>query len=249
MKTRSDFEISLYVPQLIVMRGIPGSGKSTKAASIKKTCEEMRVSCDVFSADHFFELAGKYDPQFLELAHDWCYLRAHQALVDESTVVIIDNTNLERWEMKKYAILSKKFSRSMRFIEPETDWKYDPVICAEKGQNVKDLERLRSMAESFEKLTETFIHPEDWDQSHEMNLILASVESQYDLNGVFNIEALVTENSQGEVEKWNEITGHYGEPLRFRTWGKASEYLDQIKDKVGTGIKNLRVGRIDIETS
>jgi len=57
---------------LYIIRGVPGSGKSTFAKSIAKPWQ-------IFEADQFFMKHGKYDFDFtkLRLAHESCKRRVH----------------------------------------------------------------------------------------------------------------------------------------------------------------------------
>ena len=60
---------------LYIIRGLPGSGKSTIAKSLGK-------SWQIFEADQFFMKNGKYefDGSKLKDAHDWCKRKVHNAI-------------------------------------------------------------------------------------------------------------------------------------------------------------------------
>jgi len=82
------------------MRGLPGSGKSFKA---KKLAGDKGV---VFSTDDFFMIGGKYqfDAKLLGDNHEKNYKRAVEAMKEGKPLIIIDNTNVKLWEMKKYVL-------------------------------------------------------------------------------------------------------------------------------------------------
>ena len=85
--------------KLLVMRGLPGSGKSTY---LLKTAP----SAVVCSADHFFVRAdGQYvfDASKLKAAHETCFMKFKNLITNElPKLVAIDNTNLTWWEAGRY---------------------------------------------------------------------------------------------------------------------------------------------------
>lgn len=84
---------------MYILRGLPGSGKSTKAQQIAYSHGAER--CVIVSADHFFERLGRYDPRRLTRAHAECQLRALEGVM-RGQIVIVDNTNVTRDEMWFY---------------------------------------------------------------------------------------------------------------------------------------------------
>lgn len=95
-----------------IMRGIPGSGKSTyiKTRTNDKTKE---VVC---SADHYFETQGKYqfDSKLLGKAHDFCKKQFLVSIERPEGVVFVDNTNTTVKEMEFY--VSKCEAANIPFI-------------------------------------------------------------------------------------------------------------------------------------
>jgi predicted kinase len=85
---------------LYLLRGIPGSGKSSLAKSIGGVHYE---------ADMYFMVDGKYqfDASKLKLAHNWCSIQVQKAMVDDEPKIIVSNTFTQEWEMQAYYDLAK----------------------------------------------------------------------------------------------------------------------------------------------
>jgi predicted kinase len=80
---------------VIILRGLPGSGKSTVASQMNGVV----CSADEFMVDEL----GKYDfdPDRLGECHDKCFDKFLAVLAIGATPVIA-NTNTMRWEMQRY---------------------------------------------------------------------------------------------------------------------------------------------------
>src|SRR3989344_2673882 len=87
----------------LILRGLPGSGKSSLAELIAR--ETGAVIC---SATHFFEQDGGYSfvPDLLAKAHAFCLREFYRAL-RAGLPVIIDNTHAQLWEYLKYADIAR----------------------------------------------------------------------------------------------------------------------------------------------
>jgi hypothetical protein len=88
--------------QIILFRGLPGSGKSSLAESLCKI---------VYSADMFFEQDGNYnfDPTKLPDAHKWCKGKVEDAMVAEIENIGVANTFTTDWEMEPYFELAEDY--------------------------------------------------------------------------------------------------------------------------------------------
>jgi predicted kinase len=91
--------------KLILLRGVPGSGKSSFAKSIS-TALTGHVE-----ADMFFMKDGEYkfDITKLKEAHAWCQNQVRQWMgphgLDD---IIVSNTFTQEWEMEAYYKLAKE---------------------------------------------------------------------------------------------------------------------------------------------
>ena len=72
--------------KLILIRGLPGSGKTTRANEERRHYPEMVH----LEADMFFEADGsyKFNPLYLKTAHDWCYSNAVFNLLAGKDVIV-----------------------------------------------------------------------------------------------------------------------------------------------------------------
>lgn len=95
---------------LILLRGIPGSGKT----SFAKTIWSDYV---IVEADKFFEKDGEYkfDPTKLKDAHQWCKDTVEQFMKDNELnhqfypEIVVSNTFTQEWEMQPYIDLAEKY--------------------------------------------------------------------------------------------------------------------------------------------
>jgi uridine kinase len=87
---------------LIILRGLPGSGKSSLASLI---ADDENICC----ADDFFTNDGvyKFDKTKLSEAHSWCQTKARLRMVNGNTPVVIANTCTTEKEMAVYIELAK----------------------------------------------------------------------------------------------------------------------------------------------
>ncbi|XP_054649157.1 NEDD4-binding protein 2-like 2 [Dunckerocampus dactyliophorus] len=132
---------------LILMRGLPGSGKSTMARELLSTGPSgLILSTD----DYFADRDGyRYDPGLLGAAHEWNQRRAGDAMYDSRSPVIIDNTNLQAWEMKPYIRMALQRGYRVDFCEPNTSWKFDPYELAKRNKHGVPQEKIAQMLDRF----------------------------------------------------------------------------------------------------
>jgi predicted kinase len=92
---------------LYIVRGIPGSGKSTFA---------KQLTANVFEADHYFydeNCNYKFDPTKIKDAHQDCQDNVKHAMVSSIPKIAVSNTSTMEWELAPYYILAEQYGYSI----------------------------------------------------------------------------------------------------------------------------------------
>jgi predicted kinase len=91
---------------LFIVRGIPGSGKSTFAKTLVKK-DYCHKEADMFFVDR--EGNYKFEPSKIKDAHKWCQEEMDFLMRLEHSPVVVSNTFTQEWEMEPYFELAKKY--------------------------------------------------------------------------------------------------------------------------------------------
>ncbi|KAL4647767.1 NEDD4-binding protein 2-like 2 [Arapaima gigas] len=133
---------------LVLMRGLPGSGKSTLAQELRSSGPSGLV---LSTDDYFYNGTGyAYNPSLLGDAHEWNQKRARKAMDESRSPVIIDNTNMQAWEMKPYAKHAVERGYCVEFCEPNTSWRRDPLELEKRNKHRVPRYKIAQMLERFE---------------------------------------------------------------------------------------------------
>lgn len=99
--------------ELILFRGLPGSGKTTLAETLLDI---------VFSADDYFiGVGGEYnfDPTKLKQAHEFCQNSVRDAMHDGVDKIGVSNTFTQAWEMQPYFDAAKEYGYRVHTVVVE----------------------------------------------------------------------------------------------------------------------------------
>ena len=110
---------------LIIMRGLPYSGKSYRAKELAGETGQ------IFSTDEFWYVVNKpekpdeysFNQRFLEQAHKWNQLRAQRRIDMGDPLIVIDNTNTTTKEFCcSYARYAHWQDYQIKIEEPTSPW-------------------------------------------------------------------------------------------------------------------------------
>ena len=98
--------------KLILIRGIPGTGKTTLANKIGM------LNTHHYEADMFFgrNYQENFDVSLLRSAHEWCRLSTKKSLLDGYSVIVSNTFTTER-EIRPYIELGKEFGAEITIYE------------------------------------------------------------------------------------------------------------------------------------
>ena len=95
------------MPTIYIIRGVPGSGKTTMAETlVKQGKASIHVEADMFmiNADGDYE----FDPKKLTFCHDQCQ-NVVNAAMQLNRDIVVSNTFTRKWEMKPYVDMAEEF--------------------------------------------------------------------------------------------------------------------------------------------
>ena len=132
--------------RVVILRGIPGSGKSHL---LRSRCEASSVVC---SADNYFMQSGRYNfnPAFIPEAHLQCLESFLTAVIDGKEEVYIDNTNSMLWEYRNYVSLCQLLGMQCHILEiPHSNQRVIDAYCGRNLHRV-DMASIQSYIQRWE---------------------------------------------------------------------------------------------------
>jgi predicted kinase len=144
---------------VIILQGIPGSGKSSYVSYLKGVASDISREVVVCSADHYFMRDGEYkfNPAFLGEAHAACMRRFIETVQQGGNVtVIVDNTNITEIEIAPYYAVARAFGSAK--VEIVTFEVYPETGAARNVHGVPFSECCR-----MDNILQSFIQPSWWE--------------------------------------------------------------------------------------
>ena len=102
--------------KLTLIRGLPGSGKSTMARQISADTGALHVE-----ADMWVDYSQRRNPDKVSMAHDICKARARNTLAFGGSVVV-SNTFTQRLEMQPYLDMARHYGAQIEVITATGDY-------------------------------------------------------------------------------------------------------------------------------
>jgi predicted kinase len=126
---------------LILLRGVPGSGKTTLANVILQ--QPNNNPQEILSADDFFEGEnGEYnfDPTKLKEAHNYCQFRCSERMRQQKVRIVVANTFTQEWEMDEYFKMAERYNYRVHTIIVENRHGNENIhgVPEDKLQQMKD---------------------------------------------------------------------------------------------------------------
>lgn len=134
---------------LIIVRGLPGSGKSTIAEFIDRGAPRTR-SGTIIAADDYPGLytrnesgnlvfhGGEKDENgvmMISKAHEWCQGKT-RAGVSEGGTVVVHNTFVERWEIEPYRKIADECGARFTILSVFNDFVSDDELASRNSHGV-----------------------------------------------------------------------------------------------------------------
>ena len=106
--------------ELILLRGLPGAGKSTLAKVILQFRETDEP--EVLSADDFFVNENgvyEFDAQKIKEAHQYCQFRCSERMRQQKAKIVVANTFTQEWEMDDYFKMAERYNYRVHTVVVE----------------------------------------------------------------------------------------------------------------------------------
>jgi predicted kinase len=119
---------------LYIMRGVPGSGKSTKA-------KQLAPRENIFSTDDFWGADYNFDVTKLGAAHRWNQGRVRNAMLQGMSPVVVDNTNVMKKDFQPYIDMAHEYGYDIETKESDhPTWKIVTSLLHDKEGHSDDLD-------------------------------------------------------------------------------------------------------------
>ncbi len=131
----------MKMKRVIIMQGIPGSGKSTWIIQNLVDTKHLVVSADHFRVDS----CGVYhfDATNPQVAHGKCLLAFIEACAAGVDTIVVDNTNTTAVEIAPYHAIAQAYHYDVKIVRIVAD----PAICVKRNIHGVPAAGIDTMAE------------------------------------------------------------------------------------------------------
>lgn len=143
--------------KVIIMRGLPGSGKSTYLRNLDKASARINIICSADSYPGLYDADSNINFKLLSAAHDYCFAKFLKACSNvengsiEPDFIAVDNTNTQLFEMAPYRMVARAMKLPIEFVKiPHAE--RDLPLFAERNTHNVPLQSLKRMHEGWQQL-------------------------------------------------------------------------------------------------
>lgn len=140
--------------KVIIMRGLPGSGKSTYLRNLAHSSEYIICSADNYPG--LYDADNNINFSLLSEAHDWCFANFLDACDDvakgiDLSFIAVDNTNTQLFEMAPYRMVARAKKLPIEIVKI-SHTERDLEMFAKRNTHNVPLSALKRMHENWESL-------------------------------------------------------------------------------------------------
>lgn len=136
-----------------MLRGLPGSGKSTRAAALRARASSLGLACAVHSTDDLLVCpetgAYVFQAERLPALHDANFANFEASLSARIPCVVVDNTNLVAWNYARYVARAWAAGYSVREERVGAFSRESLAAYAERNVHGVPLEKIEMMLEGY----------------------------------------------------------------------------------------------------
>jgi predicted kinase len=130
--------------KLIILRGLPSSGKSTLANKLANGDKTIICSADDYFGATCEEYVKNWHWEKIQTAHAECIKKVRLLMENKSPLIIVDNTHTQQKEIDAVLALAYQFKYEIQIQEPETTWWLNDIVpyLKDKESNREHLEKI-----------------------------------------------------------------------------------------------------------
>lgn len=148
---------------LHIMRGLPGSGKSTTAHNLALALKPYAIVCS--TDDYWLRPDGRYDFNYdlVAVAHKWNQNRVDACMQMLKPHVIVDNVNTTWKEIQPYVRLAYLYEYAVQLHESDAPWAMNVEECYKLNRHGVPYSTILRMYNEWENTADIRINIEQYE--------------------------------------------------------------------------------------